>query len=236
VPIPPAAASRYRDDMNKAEKIDLIRKTGVVAILRAQRSERLIEAAEAIRKGGVSVIEVSLTTPGALEVIAEATQRFGQEVLWGAGTVLDADLARRAIQAGAGFIVAPTLNLEVIKVCHDHDVPVMPGCLTPTEMWAAWRAGADFIKLFPADVGGPQLIKAILAPLPQLSIVPVGGVDLQNATAFIQHGAVALGLGSSLVNQALLDAGDLAELKRRATAFIQAVEQGRNSDPASAKQ
>jgi 2-dehydro-3-deoxyphosphogluconate aldolase / (4S)-4-hydroxy-2-oxoglutarate aldolase len=214
--------------MNKDEKLNLIRETGVIAIMRAQSPGQLTAAADAIKKGGVRVIEVTMTTPGALNVIAEAARRYGQEVLFGAGTVLDPETARSAILAGAGFIVAPTLKLEVIALCNRYGIPVMPGCFTPTEMLAAWEAGADMIKLFPAEVGGPGWIKALLAPLPQLQIVPVGGVDLNTAAAFIRNGAVALGVGSSLINQKLLDAGDMDELTRRAAAFIEEVKKGRD--------
>jgi 2-dehydro-3-deoxyphosphogluconate aldolase/(4S)-4-hydroxy-2-oxoglutarate aldolase len=215
--------------MTKIDGLKLIRETGIIAIMRAQSSDQLIAAADAIRAGGVRVIEVTMTTPGALSVITAATKKYGNEVLFGAGTVLDPETARAAILAGAGFIVAPTLNLDVIRLCNRYSVPVMPGCLTPTEMLTAWEAGADMIKLFPADVGGPDLIKAILAPLPQLQIVPVGGVDLNTAAAFIRKGAVALGVGGSLINQKLLDSGDMAELSRRATAFIDEVKKGRSA-------
>ena len=213
--------------MNKSEKLQLIRETGVIAIMRAKSSEQLIAAADAIKAGGVRVIEVTMTTPGALAVTEEATQRYGQDVLFGAGTVLDAETARAAILAGAGFVVAPSLDLDTVALCNRYGIPVMPGCYTPTEMVAAWQAGADMIKLFPASVGGPDLVKAILAPLPQLEIVPVGGVNLNTAAEFIRKGAVALGTGSSLVNQKLLDAGDLGELERRAAAFIAEVKKGR---------
>ncbi len=213
--------------MNKTDKLNLIRETGVVAIMRANSSDQLMAAADAIKTGGVKVIEVTMTTPGAIGVIAEATARYGDDVLFGAGTVLDTETARAAILAGAGFIVAPTLNLEVIALCNRYSIPVMPGCYTPTEMLTAWEAGADMIKLFPADVGGPALIKAIRAPLPQLDIVPVGGVNLDTAVEFIKKGAAALGVGSSLVNQKLLETGDMAELTRRAAAFIEAVKKGR---------
>jgi 2-dehydro-3-deoxyphosphogluconate aldolase / (4S)-4-hydroxy-2-oxoglutarate aldolase len=213
--------------MDKREKLNLIRETGVIAIMRAQNPDQLIAAAGAIQGGGVRVIEVTMTTPGALNVIAEAARRFGREVLFGAGTVLDPETARSAILAGAGFIVAPTLNLDVIALCNRYGVPVLPGCFTPTEMLTAWEAGADMIKLFPAEVGGPGLIKALLAPLPQLQIVPVGGVDLNTAAAFIRNGAVALGVGGSLISQKLLDAGEMDELTRRAAAFIEEVKKGR---------
>jgi 2-dehydro-3-deoxyphosphogluconate aldolase/(4S)-4-hydroxy-2-oxoglutarate aldolase len=213
--------------MTKIDGLRLIRETGVIAIMRAKSPEQLMAAADAIKAGGVRVIEVTMTTPGALSIIAEAAKKYGSEVLFGAGTVLDPETARAAILAGAGFVVAPTLNLEVIRLCNRYSVPVMPGCATPTEMLTAWEAGADMIKLFPADVGGPDLVKAILAPLPQLQIVPVGGVDLKTAANFIRKGAVALGVGGSLINQALLDSGDMAELTRRATGFIEEVKRGR---------
>jgi 2-dehydro-3-deoxyphosphogluconate aldolase/(4S)-4-hydroxy-2-oxoglutarate aldolase len=215
--------------VNKTEKLNLIRETGVIAIMRAQSSEQLIAAADAIKAGGVQVIEVTMTTPGALDVIAEASARYGQDVLFGAGSVLDAETARAAILAGAGFVVAPTLNLSVVDLCNRYSIPVMPGCYTPTEMLTAWEAGADMIKLFPASVGGPALVKAILAPLPQLEIVPVGGVNLDTAVDFIANGAAALGVGSSLVNQKLLEAGDMAELTRRAATFIEKVQEGRGA-------
>ncbi len=213
--------------MNKTERLNLIRETGVIAIMRAESSDQLIAAADAIKAGGVRVIEVTMTTPGALDVIAAATRRYGDEVLFGAGSVLDAETARAAILAGAGFIVAPTLKAATVALCNRYSVPVMPGIFTPTEALTAWEAGADMVKLFPASFGGPDLIKAIRAPLPQLEVVPVGGVNLDTAAAFIRKGAAALGVGSSLVNQSLLDAGDMAGLTRRAQAFIAAVREGR---------
>ena len=213
--------------MSKVEKLNTILESGVIAIMRTKSSDQLIAAADAIKAGGVRVIEVTMTTPGALAIIAEARRRYGPEMLFGAGTVLDAETARSAILAGADFVVAPTLNLDMVSLCHRYGVPVVPGCYTPTELLTAWQAGADLLKLFPASVGGPELIKAILAPLPQLAIVPVGGVDLTTAADFIRSGAAALGVGNSLINQKLLESGDLGELTRRAAAFIEEVRKGR---------
>jgi len=213
--------------VNKIEKLNLIHETGVIAIMRANSSEQLIAAADAISEGGVRAIEVTMTTPGALDVINEASRRYGQKVLFGAGTVLDAETARAAILAGAGFVVAPTLNVKLIAMCNRYSIPVAPGCYTPTEMLTAWEAGADLIKLFPAEMGGPGLIKSIRAPLPQLNIVPVGGVNLTTTAEFIRQGAFAVGVGSGLVNQTLLDSGDMTELTRRAEAFIAEVKKGR---------
>ena len=213
--------------MNKNEKLNLIRQTGIIAILRAKSSEQLIAAAEAIRQGGVKVIEVTFTTPGAVRVIEEASRKYGDDVLFGAGRVLDPETARTAILAGAGFIVAPTLNVQVIELCNRYSIPVKPGRLGAAESLTAWEAGASMIKLFPACIGGPDFLKAILAPLPQVELVPVGGVELNNSAAFIRAGATALGIGSSLVNQKLLDSSDFPELTRRAAAFIGAVYKGR---------
>ncbi len=229
--------------MNKAERLRLVTDAGIIAIMRAKKvtvgqagtSDQLVAAAEAIWRGGVRAIEVTVTTPGALEVIAAASARLGGDVLLGAGTVLDAETAQAAIQAGAGLIVSPTLDVEVIRLCNRHDVVAVPGCYTPTEMLAAHNAGAGLIKLFPAEVGGPAMLRAIRAPLPQLRIVPVGGVTLDNAAEYMRSGAAALGVGSALIDQALLDSGDpglggrdlLAELTRRAAAFVAAVKTGR---------
>ncbi len=209
--------------MKKHQQLQLIRECGVIAIMRASSSDSLISAAESIRAGGVRAVEVTMTTPGALDVIKVAAKKFKGEILFGAGSVLDVETARLAILSGADFIVSPTLNLDVIQVCNRYSVPVMPGCFTPTEALTAWEAGADMIKLFPANFAGPGLVKALLAPLPQLEIVPVGGVNIDNAADFIRAGAAAVGVGASLVNQKLLDSGDMAEITRRATAFVEAV-------------
>ncbi len=169
-----------------------------------------------------------MTTPGAIETIRAATVRYRGEALFGAGTVLDPETARVAILAGSDFVVAPTLNREMVALCQRYSVPVIPGCYTPTEMLNAWEAGASMIKLFPANAGGPGLVKAIRAPLPQLEIVPVGGVNLDTAADFIRSGAAALGVGNSLINQQLLDTGNMDELRRRAVAFVAEVKKGRN--------
>ena len=215
--------------MTREQKLDLMRQTGLIAIMRADSSDQLIAAADAIRAGGVRAIEVTMTTPGALETIGKASRRYRGETLFGAGTVLDPETARAAILAGADFVVAPTLNAEMVALCLRYGVPVFPGCYTPTEMLTAWEAGASMIKLFPADVGGPAYIKAVRAPLPQLEIVPVGGVNLDTAADFIRSGAAVLGVGSSLINQKLLDSGNMEELRRRAAAFVAEVAKGRTS-------
>ncbi|MEW6566926.1 MAG: bifunctional 4-hydroxy-2-oxoglutarate aldolase/2-dehydro-3-deoxy-phosphogluconate aldolase [Chloroflexota bacterium] len=215
--------------MSNATAADRIRERGVIAIMRASSSDQLLAAADAILAGGVNAIEVTMTTPGALRVVEQAIARYGQDVLFGAGSVLDPETARAAILAGAQFVVGPTLNLRTIDVCKRYAVTVIPGAYTPTEILTAWEAGADMVKVFPADVGGPAYLKAIKAPLPQISLVPVGGVDLDTAADFIRAGAAALGVGSALINQKLLDEGDFAELTRRAARFREEVARGRGT-------
>jgi 2-dehydro-3-deoxyphosphogluconate aldolase/(4S)-4-hydroxy-2-oxoglutarate aldolase len=215
--------------MDHRQGLALIRETGVIAIMRAKSSGQLLRAADAIREGGVRVIEVTMTTPGALSIIEQAVVTRGQDVLFGAGTVLDAESARIAILSGAQFIVAPSFNPSLIAACRRYSVPVVPGAFTPTEILTAWEQGADMVKVFPASLGGPSLIKALKAPLPQVELVPVGGVDLDTAAAFIRSGATALGAGSALVDQKLLDAQDFARLTDRALRFMEEVARGRGS-------
>ena len=213
--------------MNRQESLELIRETGVIAIMRAQSSEQLLRAADAIRDGGVRVIEVTMTTPGALSVIEQAVSRYGEDVLFGAGSVLDGESAREAILAGSQFVVSPTFKPGLVEMCRRYGVPVMPGAYTPTEALTAWEHGADWVKIFPAKTGGPALIRAIKAPLPQLDLVPVGGVGIANTADYIRAGASAVGVGSALVNQALLDAGDFSELTDRARRLREEVARGR---------
>ena len=213
--------------MNPNKSLDLIMDSGVVAIMRAKSSDQLIAAAEAILAGNVRAIEVTMTTPGALEVIQQATRMFSEDVLFGAGTVLDAETARAAILAGAQFIVCPALNLKTIEICHRYSIPVIPGAYTPTEILTAWEAGAAMVKVFPASVGGPSFIKAIKTPLPQVKLTAVGGVDLSNTADFIRAGCEVVGVGGELVNQKLLDDKNFAAITERAHSFRQEVEKGR---------
>lgn len=214
--------------MNKVDKLQLMYETGVVAIMRAESPDQLLAAADAIKAGGVNAIEVTMTTPGALDVISNAVARYGTDVLFGVGSVLDPESARAAILAGAAFVVCPTLNVKTIELCNRYDVPVMPGAYTPTEILTAWEAGADIVKLFPASVGGPAYIKAVKAPLPQVRLMPVGGVDLATTADFIRAGSEIAAVGSALVNQKLLDARDFDTITERARRFREEVEKGRD--------
>lgn len=202
-------------------------RTGLIAIVRLDSAGELVHAAKAIAAGGVSVIEFTMTTPGALRTIEESARELGGDVLIGAGTVLDAETARAAILAGAEFVVAPTLNPEVIEICHRYDKVVVPGAYTPTEILTAWELGADFVKLFPAEVGGPAYLKAVRAPLPQVRLVAVGGVSVETAGQFIRAGAVALGVGSNLVNQKVVAEKRFDDLTAAARALSQAVQEAR---------
>lgn len=206
----------------------LIFETGIVAIMRAKSSDQLLAAAEAILAGGIKVIEVTMTTPNALEVIQKATTQFSGEVLFGAGSILDPETARAAILAGAQFIVCPTLNTKTIKICRRYSIPVIPGAYTPTEILTAWEAGADSVKVFPASTGGPSYIKTVKAPLPHVSLTAVGGVNLENTAEFFRAGVDIVGIGGELVNQKLLDEGDLKEITKRAEKFRAEVEKGRS--------
>jgi 2-dehydro-3-deoxyphosphogluconate aldolase/(4S)-4-hydroxy-2-oxoglutarate aldolase len=201
---------------------------GVVAVIRASSGERLADVAEALLAGGIDVMEVTFTVPGAVGVLEAVSQRLGDRILLGAGTVLDAETARIALLAGARFIVSPSTNLDVIRLCRRYDRLVFPGAFTPTEVITAWEAGADVVKIFPSDVAGPKYLKALRGPFPQVRMMPTGGVDLTTAAQFLASGACALGVGGSLVSPELLASGDLAGIESRARQFVQVVQSARS--------
>jgi 2-dehydro-3-deoxyphosphogluconate aldolase/(4S)-4-hydroxy-2-oxoglutarate aldolase len=218
-----AVRSGKNEMMDKEKQIAMIREAGLIAIMRAKTSDDLIQAAEAVKAGGLNIIEVTMTTPGALNVITRATEHFGDQVLFGAGSVLDPETARAAILAGAQFIVSPTLNIKTIEICHRYSRTVVTGCFTPTEILTAWEHGADFVKVFPADLGGPAYIKAVLAPLPQVALIPTGGVNLETIGPFIKAGAVAVAAGNSLVSQEILNKKNFPLLTERTKNMCQEV-------------
>ena len=214
--------------MNKSETISRIIETGLIPVVRAESSDIAMRAIDAIKQGGISVLEITMTVPGAIRVIEEVARRFGEDVIVGAGTVLDSETARACMLAGAQFIVSPALDLDTISCCRRYSIPVMPGAMTPSEVVAAWKAGADFVKVFPANaVGGPSYIKALKAPLPQIALVPTGGVSLKTAADFIKAGAAALGVGADLVDTAALRAGEDKVITARARQFIEIVKSAR---------
>ncbi len=204
-----------------------IRASGVVAIVRMKDGARVLESARALADGGVTVLEVTMTVPGAVELIAELARTLPADVTLGAGTVLDVASAERVFDAGASFIVSPVLIPQLIEAAHRRDAAVLPGCYTPTEIFTAEREGADFIKLFPATALGPQFLRDLRAPLPNLPLVPTGGVNAENAREWIAAGAVALGVGSALLDPAAIAAGRYEVLRERAAQLIAAVRAAR---------
>jgi 2-dehydro-3-deoxyphosphogluconate aldolase / (4S)-4-hydroxy-2-oxoglutarate aldolase len=209
--------------MQRNDVVAKIIESGVVAIIRADSSEQLVDAALALEAGGVTVMELTMTTPNALEVVRAVRAELGDRVLVGIGTVIDPETCRMALLAGAQFVVTPVMKPEIIAVCNRYAVPIVCGAYTPTEALAAQEAGADLIKIFPADSLGPGYIKAILAPLPQLRIVPTGGVDKHTAGDFIRAGCVGVAAGSSLVSKEILRRADWELLTKNAAEMIEAV-------------
>ena len=213
--------------MKRHEQILWIRKTAIFAVIRADSSEQLIEVATALSEGGCDLIEVTMTTPNALAVIEKTVAKLGDQVLVGVGSVLDGETARSAILSGAEFVVSPIVNYGMIEMARRYDKVAVPGAYTPTEALNAYVAGADFVKIFPADIGGPAYIKALKAPLPQIPLVPTGGVDLDTIINFFKAGADAVGVGSALVKKEALKNRDMEDIKRTAAAFVERVAEAR---------
>lgn len=202
---------------------------GVVAVVRAPSGEALADVAGALRAGGVEAIEVTFTVPGAPRVLEQVADELGDKIVLGAGTVLDPQTARIAILAGAEFIVGPSLNRGVIRLCRRYDKLVFPGAFTPTEVVTAWEAGADIVKIFPSDLVGPGHLKALAGPLPQVRLMPTGGVNLDTAADFIRAGACALGVGSALVEPKALAERDFARIESLARKYVEIVRQARQA-------
>lgn len=216
--------------MDRSQIIAAIEDIGIVPVVRAASADEAMRAIDAIKEGGISVLEITMTVPGAVKVIEEVAKRYGSEATVGAGTVLDPETARICMLAGAQFIVSPALNIDTIAMCRRYGVPIMPGALTPTEVVTAWTAGADFVKVFPAgSVGGASYIKNLLGPLPQVKIVPTGGVSLKTAADFIKAGARALGVGTDLVDVKAIRAGEAHIVTERAKQFVEIVREARAS-------
>jgi 2-dehydro-3-deoxyphosphogluconate aldolase/(4S)-4-hydroxy-2-oxoglutarate aldolase len=213
--------------MSREQHLQRIIGCGIVAVVRFGSPEPLVRVVEALAAGGVTVAEVTFTVPDALSVIRAARQQLGDRVLLGAGTVLDPETARAALLAGAEFLVSPTVNLDVIKLCRRYDKLVMPGAFTPTEVLTAWEAGADIVKVFPADVVGPAFFKALRGPLPQVKLMPTGGVDLTTAGEFLAAGAACLGVGGQLVEPKAVAAGDFARITSLAKKYVEIVQRHR---------
>jgi 2-dehydro-3-deoxyphosphogluconate aldolase / (4S)-4-hydroxy-2-oxoglutarate aldolase len=213
----------------KAQIIEQLLNPGVIAVVRAKRTEQAIPLAEALVAGGIIAVEITMSTPNAIAAIREASVRLGGRALVGVGTILDETTCLAAIDAGAEFIVSPICRRELVTIAHQAGKPIMLGAYTPTESQLAHEAGSDFIKIFPADGLGPNYIKALRAPLPHLKIVPTGGVDLKTIGEFFRVGCVAVGAGSSLISREVLDNDDWATLTRTAAAFVQAAKAARGN-------
>ncbi len=215
--------------MDKKQILQQINRVGLVPVLRAPSAEAAIAAAAAIEAGGVPVLEVTMTVPGAIEVIAAVVKSSQGRVLVGAGTVLDPETARACILSGAQFIVSPALNVKTIELCQRYSVPIIPGALTPTEIVTAWEAGADVVKVFPCSaVGGAKYLAALRGPLPQIDLIPTGGVSLSTAAEFLSAGAFALGVGSDLVDISALKNGKPEAITENARKYIAVVQQARS--------
>ena len=208
---------------DRAAILQRIENVGLVAIIRADHAAGLIETCRALRDGGVTVAEVTMTTPGALECIAAVREEFGEDYLVGVGSVLNAAVATDAIAAGAQFVVAPTFKQEVVEAAHAAGKPVFAGALTPTEILTAFEAGADVVKVFPANHFGPRYFKDVLAPMPHLRLTPTGGVSLDTLSDWFAAGAVCLGVGSALVKKEMIQSQDWAGLTALAKQFVDQV-------------
>ncbi len=212
----------------RAEHLQLMIDTGIVAVIRANSSAQLMDIVKALKDGGVKTLEITMTTPNALAAISEAQARYGKEVVVGVGSVLDPETARAAILAGAEFVVAPTLNVEVIRLCQRYSKVVVPGAFTPTEILTAWEAGADAVKVFPATKLGPEFFKDIMGPLPHIRLTPTGGVDLETTPKFIKAGAAFVGVGSALVDKKVVAESRWDVLAETAAKYIAAVKAARS--------
>ncbi len=209
--------------MSKENQLRQVLDGGIVAVVRSPDSQQLVEVCRALADGGVTTVEITMTVPDALDVVRAVRRALGDRVLLGAGTILDPETARAALLAGAEYLVAPTVNLEVIRLCQRYGKIVMPGAFTPTEILTAWEAGADVVKVFPAEVLGPAFFKAVRAPLPQVRLMPTGGVDLTTAAAFLEAGACCLGIGSQLVEPKAVRERNFDRIRELAARYVEIV-------------
>jgi 2-dehydro-3-deoxyphosphogluconate aldolase/(4S)-4-hydroxy-2-oxoglutarate aldolase len=216
--------------MEKREVLNRIINEGLIPVIRVASAREAIDVADAIMEGGVSFIEITMSVQGAIDVIKELTQKYKEEIIMGAGTVLDSETGRAALLAGAQFIVSPTLNLNLIQLAHRYSAVVIPGAMTPTEILTAWNAGADMVKVFPAaQLGGPEYIKALRGPLPQILLVPTGGVNLENAGTLIKAGASAIGVGGELVDKKAIKAKKFHIITKNTRAFLKTIQEARKN-------
>jgi 2-dehydro-3-deoxyphosphogluconate aldolase/(4S)-4-hydroxy-2-oxoglutarate aldolase len=223
-----AVLGNKEDPMEKREVFNRMISEALIPVIRVSSAKEAIDVADALKEGGVSFLEITMTVQGAIDVIKELAQKYKDEIVMGAGTILDSETGRAALLAGAQFIVSPTLNLDLIQLAHRYSAVVIPGAMTPTEILTAWNAGADMVKVFPAaQLGGPEYLKAIRGPLPQILLVPTGGVNLQNAGAFIKAGATALGVGGELVDKKAIKDKKFNIITENARAYLKVIKEAR---------
>jgi 2-dehydro-3-deoxyphosphogluconate aldolase/(4S)-4-hydroxy-2-oxoglutarate aldolase len=215
--------------MTKQESRQRIREVGIIPVVRAASAKQAMQAAEAVSAAGITVVEITMTVPGAVNVIADLVKHNSAGILIGAGTVLTVDAARQCVDAGAEFLLSPGFDRGVVEFANAQGKLMIAGALTPTEVFTAWSAGSDLVKVFPCgSVGGPKYIKALKAPLPQIPLIPTGGVNLETAADFLRAGAEALGIGGELVSQAALDSGNLQQITETAKKYMAIVRAARN--------
>jgi len=215
--------------MSRSSIVQRIVADGAVAVIRADNPDKLKHIIDALRKGGMSAIEVTMTVPRALEIIEATARSLGDEIVLGVGSVLDAMTARMAINAGARYVVCPVFKPEIVETAHRYDLPVMPGCFTPTEILAAHEAGADVVKVFPADILGMPFFKAVKAPMPHLQMMPTGGVTLTNAGDWLKAGACAVGIGSALLDSKAIAEGRYSVLTENARILLDTIAASRSA-------
>ena len=215
--------------MDRAATVSAVEAAGVVAVIRLREAGALRAVVDALAEGGIRALEVTMSVPGAIGLIAQSAPTLPPEVLLGAGTVLDAQTARAAVEAGARYVVSPVFRPEVVSACHELGAAAIPGCFSPTEILTAWESGADVVKVFPATALGPGYFRDLRGPLPQLKLMPTGGVSLANAGEWIRAGAVAVGVGTALVDPALVAGGRFSEITRKARDFVAAVAAARSA-------
>lgn len=214
--------------MEKREILNQMISEGFIPLIRSASASEAVDVADAIRNGGASFLEITMTVPRAIDVVKELTLKYKDDFIIGAGTVLDPETGRAAVLAGAQFLVSPTLNFDLISLAHRYSIVVIPGAMTPTEILAAWNAGADLVKVFPiAQLGGPSYIKAVRAPLPQILLMPSGGVNLDNAGAFMKAGAAVVAVGGELVNQQAVREKAFHTITAHTRAFVEAIRKAR---------
>ena len=210
--------------LSRENVVTEIERAGVVAVIRTKNKAEVRAIVDAIIAGGVRILEITMTVPGAADLIRELSDDLGNTCIIGAGTVLDKDSAKQVIEAGANFVVSPTYDPQIISLCHNQKIAVIPGCFSPTEILSAWKAGADIVKVFPAGNAGPQYLRDLKGPLPQIKLMPTGGVTIENSGPWIRAGAVAVGIGTALLDPRAIANRDYLRLTTNARQLLESID------------